>query len=526
VIRLAATLASGAAYGLLFPPFSLDWLSWVVLVPLILAMRGLAPWRAGLLVGLWAWVGTVFIIAWLVPTLHEHFEQSYAFSVVFWLVFGVTALSPYYAAALGAWVQASRPLDAPARVLLFAACWVAAEYTRVHLGFESPWTRLGDAHVDSLYLRQIADLGGVYAVGAVVAAVNAALAEALFTAWRAHRGQRVAWRPAFLGLGLALAGVGLSLGYGFAYLQAPTADSRPMRVAIVQGNVDSELRWRSTTASRVMHRYGGLTRELLLDEGPLPDLIVWPENAIQTPLDDPTYGGILRRMAARGVPLLLGAPHSEDDGSGRAHYNSAHLLLSGGETLRYDKRRLLAFSETRPLSGFASFGSRGDLDSGQYTPGKSPGVFDVGDARIGVLICMEALYPELAREAVQMRADVLVNLSNDGWYRGRGGAEQHLSLVVFRAIETRTAVVRATTTGISAVIGPDGTRIAELDRGESGVLEARVPLRVGPIPIYAQVGDAFAGGCMLALIAFLARGAWPLVHAKLVRVTQSSRSSA
>ncbi len=80
--RLAATLVSAVAYGLLFPPFGLDWISWVALVPLLLAMRGLASWRAGLLVALWAWMATVGIIAWLVPTLHQHFEQSLGFIVV------------------------------------------------------------------------------------------------------------------------------------------------------------------------------------------------------------------------------------------------------------------------------------------------------------------------------------------------------------------------------------------------------------------------------------------------------------
>lgn len=542
MLRIAATLVSGATYGLLFPPFALDWLSWLVLVPLILAVKGLSPLRAGLLFGAWAWVGTVFIIAWLVPTLHEHFEQTYAFSVVFWLVFGMTALSPYYALVLGSWVKASSHAGAPARVVLFAACWVVAEYARVHLGFESPWTRLGDAQVGSVHLRQIADVGGVYAVSAVVALVNAAVAEVLCAGWAARRARDVAWRPVAAAAALALACVGLSVLYGFVRLAAP-GESRPLRVATVQGNVPPELRWRRSTASRVMQRYGGFTRDLLLGDGPMPDLIVWPENAIQTPLDDPTYGRIVRKMTARGVPLLVGAPYSEGRGEEQLHYNSAHLLLPAGGGLRYDKRRLLPFSETRPFSGFgpaglAGFGPRGDLDAVQYTPGRSAGLFDIrgesaggaapggGDARLGVLICMEALYPELAREAVRMRAQVLVNLSNDGWYRGRGGAEQHLAQVVFRAIETRTPIVRATTTGISAVVGPDGSLLATLGEDESGVLRAEVPLRLGPIPFYARFGDAFALACILGLAARFAQLALPHVQTSWLGRSQSSRMSA
>ncbi len=303
--RVVATLVSAVAYGLLFPPFGLDWLSWVALVPLLLAMRGLTSRRAGLLVALWAWVGTVGIIAWLVPTLHQHFEQSLGFSVGFWLLFGMTALSPYYAVALGGWNHVAARLPAPGRAFLFAACWVVAEYARVHLGFESPWTRLGDTHVDSPHLRQVADLGGVYAVSAVVALVNAAAAECVAAAWTVRTRGEVAWRPAATAAATAIAVVGCVLLYGAFRLADKQTELRTLHIALVQGNVSPELRWRRTTASRVIHRYGGLTRDLLLSEGPKPDLIVWPENAIQTPPDDPTHGRILMKMAGRGVPLLV-----------------------------------------------------------------------------------------------------------------------------------------------------------------------------------------------------------------------------
>ena len=498
--RIAAALISGLGYALLFPPFSLDWLSWVFLVPLLLAMRGSGAWRAGALAALFAWVGTIAIIAWLVPTLHEHFEQSLGFSIAFWLVFGTMALCPYYAVLLGLAAYVRPRVSMPAGALLFAAAWVAAEYTRVQLGFQSPWTRLGDAHAHSVHVRQIADLGGVYAISGLVALVNAALAETIRAGWAALRGRFVPWEPVALTASAAALAVALTLTYGSLKISAPQRDGQTLRVAIVQGNVDPELRWRRATARRVFKRYGELTRDALVAEGPSPDLVVWPENAIQTSPAGSSYGEILRKMADGGVALLVGAPHAERGEHGRDHFNSAHLLLPDGRSARYDKRRLLPFSETRPLSGLASFGARGDLDASDYTPGRDPGVFEVAGARLGVLICMEALYPSLAREAVGLGADVLVNVSNDGWYRGTGGAAQHLEQVVLRAVETRTPVVRATTTGISAVVAPTGAVLASIGQGRAGVLELDVPTRTGPPSLYARAGDAFAIACLACVL--------------------------
>jgi apolipoprotein N-acyltransferase len=277
--------------------------------------------------------------------------------------------------------------------------------------------------------------------------------------------------------------------------RAGESSASGFEVAIVQGNVASDLRWNRSAAGRVLHRYGALTRDAIGDaHRPPPALIVWPENAIQTPIDDASYGPPLRRLADR-VPLLIGAPRSEERDGRRRHFNSAVLLRPDGGVESYDKRRLLAFSETRPFGAIASLAPRGDLAPDTYTAGERAGFVDVGGRRLAVTICMEALYPALAREAVHGGATAIVNVSNDGWYAGRGGASQHLAQVRFRAIETRLPVVRATTTGISAVIAPDGTLLGTLEEGASGVLRVDLPFP-GEASLYARFGDAFALGCI------------------------------
>ncbi len=500
--RVVATVASGLMYGLIFPPTSWSALSWIALVPFLIAIRGRGALAAAGLAGLLGWVGTLSVIPWLIPTLHEHFGRSLPFSVAFWLLFGTTALAPYYAIGLGAQAWAARRLPRCTGPLLFAAAWTACEFARIQLGFRSPWTRLGDAHAAAPWLRQIADLTGVYGVSALVALGNAVAAEAVLVLRDRVRGRPVAWRRAAIAPAIFAGLLVLALAYGArqSRVHAPEAQADDdFEVAVVQGNVKPELRWRRLTASRVLRRYGGLTRDLLAAAGDdPPDLVVWPENAIQTPVDDPMYGPPLRRLARRSA-LLVGAPRSTAANGERRHFNSVALLADSRVAGHYDKRRLLPFSETRPFGELGSFGRRGDLDVDEYTPGTEAPLFDVADRSLATLICMEALYPELARAAARRGAGVLVNPSNDGWYRGLGGARQHLEMVVFRAVETRLPVVRATTTGVSAVVAADGSILESLGEGETGVVRARLPEAPRRASVYVRIGDVFAWSCAAAL---------------------------
>jgi apolipoprotein N-acyltransferase len=152
---------------------------------------------------------------------------------------------------------------------------------------------------------------------------------------------------------------------------------------------------------------------------------------------------------------------------------------------------LLPFVETRPWRGET-----------EYSAGRDAGVFPVGAHRIGVLICLEAIYPALARDTVRAGADALFNLSNDAWYGNTAGVMQHFQKVVFRAIENRVPVVRATGTGVSALIDPSGEVRARLPEHEAGVLHASLPRAWRP-SFYRRFGDVFALGCCAAVTAAL-----------------------
>ena len=477
---------SGVAYALLYPPFEWSLLSWVALVPLYLAIRNArGPAQAAAVSALWMFVGTACIVAWVVPTASGHFERPWAVSVAFWLAIGPLCTSPYYAIAFAPLPRLSRIRPRTLGPAGFACLLVAAEIARTTLGLQSPWALLGDAHADSRWLRQVASLGGVYLVSAVVAWVNAALGEAWLTRKRPA--------PALAILAAPVAALGVASAFGALRMQTPAGDTGE-HVLLVQGNVEAGLRWKRAGVRQVFQRYGTLTRDALAPREEAPLLVVWPESALQVGVEHPTYGLVLERMSKR-APLLVGAPHARtEDGEVRT-FNSATLIRSGEPSLRYDKRRLLPFSETSPFGGLLDLGRAGELEPESFSPGTQPGLLALGSHRAGVLICMEALYPELGRELAELGATFILNLSNDGWYRGRGADLQHFEQVRFRAVETGLPVVRATTTGVTAIIDPLGDVVAAVPVEAADVLDAELPGRLPPT-LYARIGDVFALTCV------------------------------
>ncbi len=517
--RVLAVVLSAALYGLSFPPFGLVGLAWVALVPLLWALRG-ASLPAALGLGYaWGALATLLVIAWVVPTLQGHFQAPLGWSLAFWLGLGATTAAPYAAIALAGFVVAARRVSLALRPVLFVAAWVSFEYARSELLLRSPWASLAQVQAGTPWVLQVAALTGAYGVSALLAWTNAVVAELLGqlrdTSARREAGARLA--PLCLPLLLVLGALLVS--------ERPARPEGGLRVALVQGNVEPELRWRRSAAGRVLRRYVGLTRDLLREASQAqPDLIVWPENAVQTSVDDPTYGPPLRALARHGVPLLLGAPRSERWNAERLHFNSAFLLRPDGTHEHYDKRRLLPFSETRPLGRWAGIDTPGDADASEYTAGARPGLFDVAGERVGVLICVEALDARLARELAAAGATLLVNLSNESWFGGRGGAEQHLQQAALRAVETGLPVVRATTTGVTAVIAPDGRVVASLPADRSAVLDARVPAPRSGGTFYRRHGDLFAALCIAVWLGALA----PSVRSELQRgaVSRSPRAAA
>ena len=483
---------SALGLALAFP--RTDWwaMAWIVLTPLLVVALTRPP-RAAL--G-WGWLhGTVFflvLLRWLDHTFRTYSTIPWPVS---WLpILTLAAYCGLYTGAVAAalaWITRRR--SAGLALLAAPFLWVAGEWVRGRLLGGFPWGTLGYSQHLRLPVIQVAELGGVHAVSLVVLAVNAAVAGCLL----------LAWRRALLGVGLGAALLGGTLAFGYARLAEPTPPG-VVAVAIVQPSIEQPLKFDPEHAEVTRGIYLSLTRRAAADR---PDLIVWLETATPTPLGrDPglvrALGDIARVAGSRFVvgSLDVGA------GSPPVVRNSAFLLTEHGIAGRYDKMHLVPFGEFVPLSGVIGFVRGWAEFISELEPGRRAVVFPGPPAPFGVVICYEGIFPELVREFVRSGARLMVNLTNDAWFGRTSGPWQHLGMYPFRAVEHRTAIVRAANTGVSAFIAPTGQVLRRLDLGSRAVLLDSLPLRTGET-LYTRLGEWLAWLCLAVAAAALGAAA-------------------
>jgi apolipoprotein N-acyltransferase len=301
----------------------------------------------------------------------------------------------------------------------------------------------------------------------------------------------------------------------------------PRRVAILQPNVDQYRKWDKNYAQEIRSNIGELVAAAAQEH---PDLILWPESSMPDWLDAPENARWLRNLLKRGQSeQLIGALARADvrrqvasaatppkqtlglsDGP-IEQYNSAVLFdPAGNEIGEYHKRRLVPFGEFVPWRAVTSklidlLNQMEDLDAGSPNQALLPTLL----GRLGVTICYEAVFPSLSRSNAAAGADVLVNLTNDGWYKDTWAPYQHFYVNIFRSVENRRPVVRAANTGISGVIDPYGAVIARLDLGQRGTLAAAVPTGLFPGgSFYSRHGDWFGWISLIGTLAAFAAGFW------------------
>ncbi len=487
--RLLAVLLSAGAYCLAFPPWNVSAVAWVALVPLLLALRGVSRRRAVGLGFLWGTATLSGIGYWVPGALSYYWEQPYWFGFLFALGVAVVFMGSYFALFGAAYARLVPRWSAWALPPLVAALYVTAELARANLLTGHPWLLLGYALVPHPALIQLAELGGVYLLSFAVALANAFVAEAL---WRRRAPFALA----------AAAVILLAAGYGTLRLRAPLPTAPEVPLMVVQGNVDLGAQWKEEFHAEGLGQYLQLT----IDGARRfhPTLVVWPESAVTFFLDDePTYaqliGSVLRDI---GADLVVGGPRT--DGTPPRFYNAAFYVERGGRIAgHYDKVHLLPFAEYFPLRTIELL--RRKFERVRYfTPADAPALLHTRSGDVATLICFEAIFPDVVRRTAA-GASLMMNLSNDGWFGPTGGAEQHLTMVAVRAVESRLWVVRATTTGISAIIDPYGRITARAPLFTAATLDARVvPMQV--TTLYERIGDVFAWLCVVATMIALLRG--------------------
>jgi len=478
----------GALYGMCFPPTSLRALAWVVLVPVLTVLPGVRPRQSIWLGAILGFAGTCATVDWLPGTVATYYAQPVAVGLGLFVAVALLMVVP----PIAAFTLCYRLLADRYRTLLpllASAAWVATELLRARFLTGNPWVIFGYSRVGADHVVQIADLAGVYGVSFVLMAVNVALAD-------------VVRRRSLRGLVVPAALVLATLAYGHARLAGERETVAGPRVAVVQANLDSGTQWRRELYGQNLETYLRLT-ERAAREG--ARLIVWPENAMTFFVEsEPLYrDAIARVLAPYRAQLVAGGPRVVE-GAVPAYYDSAFVISPDGSIAgRYDKEHLLPFAEYFPLPDLdflrRSFGRVRELTPGAPTP---PLPTVAGPA--GVLICNEAMFPEVARARVRAGAGVFLNLSNDTWMNDAKYSAIAFDMVVLRAVEQRRFLVRASTSGPSAIVDPLGHVLVRTGLFTVEVAAASVAAREVPTP-YARAGDAFAFACVGVTLAALGR---------------------
>ncbi|WP_309604451.1 apolipoprotein N-acyltransferase [Phenylobacterium sp.] len=504
----ALALLSGAAAGLAHPPFGVlpGLLGYALLLALIDAEGDRPVWSA-LLRGWLGGVGYFAVAVWWItePFMVDAREQGWM--APFALVLMAAGLALFWAGAAGLY-RWLRPRGA-ASVLLFAGCLAGFEWLRGHVLTGFPWDLPGETWRAGSAPSQAAALVGAYGLTWITVAVAAA--PALLLRKAPSRDRLVALACA----ALALAGL-----YGFG-LHRLAGAARPLAgapvIRVVQANIDQKDKWKPENLSLVLQTYVDLTRR---PAATAPAIVIWPEGALPAVIDDllapgSPYAARLAAAIAPGQTLLMGANRAQAGAGGQTRYfNSLVAFRRDADALRvtgvYDKHHLVPFGEYMPSGDLATkVGFRSLVhmpDDFSAGPPSRPLALP-GFAPVQVLICYEALFPGVTRASARRagrRPAWILNVSNDAWFGAGSGPWQHLNIASYRAIEEGLPIVRATPTGVSAVIDAYGRILpgARIGLGGFGVIDAALPAALPPTP-FSRGGD-LALAVMLLLSALAA----------------------
>lgn len=480
-----------------FPNFDLWPFAWLALIPLFIVIaRKAMPWRCFILGWLWGGVFFYGSCYWLTYSM-IHFggmPTPLAFVVLIPGALTVGMFPGFFALALARTIKRW----GISALFLAPAFWAALEWARLGITGQL-WNAIGYSQAFQPLLIQPARWGGVYVIGFLIVAVNAALAFALL-------------KRTFKSLAIAGAAIALTaLVFVAANPTSPareyvTPDTAAVVVVAIQPNVPMDLVKSVADMQKLTARHFEMSEAALrsLPNDGKPRLVVWPESPMNF-----GYGGdsMLREHLAvfartHNTSVLL---NSLEAAPNAGLYNSAVLINeAGGLVTQYDKIRLLPFGEYVPLPHWMPGAGliRGIV--GDFTPGTNYQLMAVGDVRAGVFICIESAYPSIARNFTGAGADVLINISNDGYLGPTAVMRQHLANAVFRAVENGRPVLRVTNTGITALIAPTGAVREATEGFKPEVRTWRITRPGNETTFYTVHGDLFAAACaVLSLIAFL-----------------------
>jgi len=480
--KILYAVLSGLMLTASFPPGRGEWFVWIAFIPLLIAIETQSNrnrFMLGLITGMTHYLTLMY---WVIIVLNRYggLPWPVSLSVLILLSFYLALYFALFCLGVGFF---SRSLFPGLTLSLF---WVSLEFIRAKILTGFPWCLLGYTQFRHLPLIQITDISGVYGISFLIVFANI-LIFSLFVS--VHRGKRIRrLSEVFLFLLFILS----VLYYGYSWLEKKGTQ-------IETGNHYTPASYKQET----IRHYHELTRQTLALK---PRLIVWPETAVpfffQT--DEPLADTVRQIAIESDAHLIFGTPAFGYEAGALKYFNRAYHLDPKGKTRGfYDKVHLVPFGEYVPLERFLPFIQRLVTSAGNFTPGSKMSPLPVGGISVGLLICFESIFPEIARSHTRQNADLLVNISNDAWYGHSSAPYQTLTMSVFRAIENRRPLIRAANTGFSAVIDHRGEVLAKTDLFSREIRIKEIPLVEPFMSFYTQYGDLFATGCLIVTFIIL-----------------------
>jgi apolipoprotein N-acyltransferase len=389
----------------------------------------------------------------------------------------------------------------PPALMAAPLVWVATELGRTHVFGGFPWVLLGYSQVSVLPIAQLASVFGVYGVSALVSGVSAGLAVFGLSMGKspAGAGPHARYVPLLVPFALVTA----VAVWGSARVAAAdwTRAGQPLRVGLVQGNVDQAQKWDPARAMAIFGDYLRMTRQAIAGGA---QVVIWPESSTPFFFEEDRPGAEQVRAIARqaGVPILLGSDQV-DHGPPEKYYNSAFLVRADGTTAAaYRKIHLVPFGEYVPLRKLLFFAAPLVEVVSEFSPGDSAVLLPVNGHLVSTAICYEIVYPALVRTFVAGGSELLTTITNDAWFGRTSAPYQHFAQASMRAIENGRYLVRSANTGISGVVDPYGRVVARSRIFEQAVILSQARF-LQTSTFYARHGDVFAYASVVVSVAML-----------------------
>jgi apolipoprotein N-acyltransferase len=500
LLRLFVSGIAGAGLSLSFTWMYLPVYAWVSVGVLMMMAVGAKPRVAYLCGHVHAVAFVLSSVPWIAEVLAVHGGMSRlaGWGVLLLIAMAWGVLTGGFAWGVNRITRTNVALGCAAAPFL----WVTFEFVRAHLPEISfPWNLLGYSAAQNLALAQLTTVTGIYGLSFVMAAFNALLA------W-ADSAKTVSLAKRSILIGVSLAAL-LIAAFPAQRFVPPASASHFARA--VQPNFPEVESYPADWFQKYASDMDELEELSLAPSSHATDLIVWPEAPAPFSWQDNQFSKRASRLAiSAGHPFLAGVIEWKSEmlasgHTGQAPYNSAVLVdPQGQKVFVYDKRHLVPFGEYEPFPLIHRVVQSVSDEVGGFHKGTAASVGSLsGGYKFGAYICYEAIYPDEVREFAEKGANLLINISNDGWFGKSAAADQHLRMARVRAVENRRWVLRVTNSGLTAAIDPYGRAYQTIPRDARGAVDLPYDFRTDTT-LYTRFGDWFAWICVLVSVILLA----------------------